>query len=66
MSTGVAAARTVSGQAVEAVRSAFVHGQDMMLLVGAGIALVGAIVALFYRPATPEPDAARQPAVARG
>ena len=66
VSTGVAAAREVSAPAVESVRAAFVHGQNVMLLVGAGIALIGVIVALRYRPAAPDVPRELAPAASEG
>lgn len=66
VATGVAAARGVSAPVVESVRAAFVHGQNVMLLVGAGIALVGVVVALFYRPATAESARVLQPVASEG
>ena len=40
--------------------SAFIHGMDVSLLAGAGVALLGALIALLFLPAraaAPEPDA---------
>src|SRR6266496_3314947 len=48
------------GQALASeARSAFIHGMDVALLAGAGVALLGALVALLFLPArasAPEAD----------
>jgi MFS transporter, DHA2 family, multidrug resistance protein len=53
-SAGVAVAGKLGDPGLlESVRSAFTHGMDLSLMVAAGIALVGAVLALIYLPARP-------------
>jgi EmrB/QacA subfamily drug resistance transporter len=48
---GVAIAHKIgSASLLESVRSAFVHGMDIALVVSAGVAVVGAILAVFFLP----------------
>jgi Na+/melibiose symporter-like transporter len=48
---GVAVAQKIhSARLLESVRTAFVHGMDMALLVSAGIALAGAVLAMVFLP----------------
>ena len=48
---GIAAARKLGSPALlESVRSAFVHGIDMMLWVSAGLAVTGVVLALLFLP----------------
>jgi hypothetical protein len=63
---GVAVAgRTGSAELLESVRTAFTHGMDRPLLVAAGIALLGAVLAVLFLPAhPPRPAADRPPALA--
>jgi hypothetical protein len=44
------AARVRSDELLAAVRSAFVHGMDLMLWTCGGIALVSAVLALIFLP----------------
>lgn len=47
---GVGVASSAAPDLVAPVRAAFAHGMDAMLLVAAGVALVGAVIALRYLP----------------
>jgi DHA2 family multidrug resistance protein-like MFS transporter len=59
---GVAVAHQIgSAPLLESVRTAFVHGMDMALLVSAGIALVGVGLTLFFLPRTNAPNATTHP-----
>ncbi|TMR29728.1 DHA2 family efflux MFS transporter permease subunit [Nonomuraea zeae] len=52
---GLAAARSAGFAALEGtVRSAFVHGLDLVLVTGGGLGLLGLLLALAWLPATPE------------
>jgi EmrB/QacA subfamily drug resistance transporter len=56
---GVAVAhRTGSASLLESVKTAFVHGMDLALLVSAGIALVGVVLSLLFLPRSNTPDPA--------
>jgi MFS transporter, DHA2 family, multidrug resistance protein len=51
VSSGVAAARQIgSDELLSLVRSAYVHGMDVMLAVSAGIAVISAVLALVFLP----------------
>jgi hypothetical protein len=64
--TGVQAAQRIgSTELLESVRAAFVHGFDVMLASGAGIALVGLVLGVLFlpnRPNQPEPATPTGPA----
>ncbi|MFI7636822.1 MFS transporter [Nonomuraea sp. NPDC049400] len=52
---GLAAARSAGSATLEhTVRSAFVHGLDLVLATGGGLGLLGVLVALAWLPGTPE------------
>ncbi|GAA2208969.1 DHA2 family efflux MFS transporter permease subunit [Nonomuraea monospora] len=52
---GLAAARTTGSAALAGtVRSAFVHGLDIVLVTSAGLGLLGVLVALAWLPGTPD------------
>jgi MFS transporter, DHA2 family, multidrug resistance protein len=58
---GVALAHQVgSASLLESVRTAFVQGMDVALVVSAGIALAGAVLSLVYLPAVNAPDGTMQ------
>jgi MFS transporter, DHA2 family, multidrug resistance protein len=46
---------------LESVRAAFVHGLDDALLISAGIALTGALLAVMFLPRAPRDSAAPRP-----
>ena len=59
---GVAVASKIhSASLLASVRSAFVHGMDMALLVSAGIAVVGAVLTLLFLPRSNDSKAGVQP-----
>ena len=59
---GVAVARALHSAAVLAtVRAAFVHGMDIALIVSAGFAVAGIVLALIFMPARPGPPAGTRP-----
>ena len=63
-----AAHRLDSAALADAVRSAFVHGMDTVLLVSAALTILGAVIAVLYLPRrvaeTPAPPTPREAAVA--
>ena len=66
-SAGVAVAGKLGDPGLlDSVRSAFTHGMDLSLVVAAGVALAGAVLALIYLPSRQQPaagDAEPEPVV---
>ena len=59
---GIAAARTLqSATLLATVRAAFVHGMDIALIVSAGFAAAGIVLALMFMPGRPGPGAGTRP-----
>jgi MFS transporter, DHA2 family, multidrug resistance protein len=64
---GVAVAQRLGSAALlNSVRTAFVHGMDSALLVSAGVAIVGAVLAAFFLPRTNAPTATAERASRKG
>jgi MFS transporter, DHA2 family, multidrug resistance protein len=59
---GIATARALHSAALlAAVRAAFAHGMDVALIVSAGFAAAGIVLALIFMPTRPGPPAGTQP-----
>jgi MFS transporter, DHA2 family, multidrug resistance protein len=59
---GVAIAHQIgSASLLESVRTSFVHGMDMALVVSAGVALAGAVLTLLFLPGKVAPRTTMKP-----